>query len=94
LSSKTGGSLSFDVFIPTLNLAFEYQGIQHYHSNFAFAQTTEYKTRDDTKREVCNAVGITYIEVPFWWQRDQGSISAVLHNYLPSLVKQENKTSQ
>jgi len=81
--SKTnlGGSILFDIYIPSLKLVFEYNGTHHYHSNEVFGDTKSHRERDSGKLEVCRSEGITVIEVPYWWRRDKESIVAILHKH-------------
>jgi len=75
-----------DVYVPSLKLAFEYQGIHHFHGHSLFGDTESHKRRDNDKRQECNSLGITLIEVPYWWQRDKDSILKVLHEVRPDIV--------
>ena len=60
----TGGFLELDFYCPKLNIAFEFQGEQHY-KNISVFHTLESleqsKHRDLTKRSLCNQHGI-YIQ--------------------------------
>jgi len=85
--SKTGCPIILDVYIPSLNLAFEYHGYQHYFDHFIFGYVKARKDRDIERFGVCESFGLTYIEVPYWWQGDEESITEVLHKYRPDLIK-------
>jgi len=67
----TGGrfNLELDCYNPELNLALEYNGIQHYKFIPYFHRNHEHfinqKYRDDLKRRLCKDNGITLIEVPY-----------------------------
>lgn len=57
-----------DVFIPTLNLAFEHQGEQHYRPVSAFGGEEALKRateRDAIKRRLCEENGVHLIEIRF-----------------------------
>jgi hypothetical protein len=74
--------IELDIYIPALHLAFEYQGKQHYLHDpqevlFAGKAQTE---RDALKREYCKSVGITLIEVPYWWKAS--SLSSLVSTIL------------
>lgn len=69
-----------DVAVPSLNLAFEYQGEQHYESNqlygevlsvfsffFILFKSESVKKKDSRKLDLCKEEGITLIQVPYWW---------------------------
>jgi len=82
----SGQSLLLDIYVPSLKLAFEYQGYQHYHdlNLFGFASTN--RMRDVEKSNACSYLGITLIEIPYWWRRDKASIGAILHQNRPDII--------
>lgn len=60
---------SLDIFIPSLNIAIEYQGLQHYQPVNIFGGCQAFHTqkrRDSNKREKCRKNGIKLIE----WKYD------------------------
>ena len=67
----TGGNfnLELDCYEPTLNIALEYNGIQHYKYIPYFHRNKEaflnQKYRDDMKRRICKENGVLLIEVPY-----------------------------
>lgn len=67
----TGGNfnLELDCYNTELNLAVEYNGIQHYKYTPYFHRNKEHfmtqKYRDDMKRRICKEYGINLIEVPY-----------------------------
>ena len=66
---SSGRALQLDVFIPSQNLAFEYQGIQHYEDVHLFGPSKTIQERDEEKRTLCAANNIKLVEVPYWWNR-------------------------
>lgn len=62
-------SMELDGFNPELNLAFEYQGEQHYKYIPLFHKDLnafeEQKVRDITKMEICKQKGITLLQIPY-----------------------------
>jgi len=82
----------FDIFIPSLNIIFEYHGYQHYFDHCLFGDVKSKKERDDERSEACNFHGITYVEVPYWWKRDKESIIAILHRFRPDIVPEPMAT--
>ncbi|MCB5287914.1 MAG: hypothetical protein LHW64_08915 [Candidatus Cloacimonetes bacterium] len=56
---------SFDIYIPSLRLAIEYQGVQHYQPIDFFGGEEaylQYKLRDEKKRKICKENNILLIE--------------------------------
>lgn len=56
--------MELDIFIPQLSLGFEVHGNQHFKDTFN--SSLSQKTRDKQRREKCNNLGITLIEIPYW----------------------------
>jgi len=84
---KSGQKMVLDVYVPSLKLAFEYQGHHHYHDSTMFGIAKSQKRRDDEKQTACKSLGITLIEVPYWLQRNKESIAALLHNHIPDIMQ-------
>ncbi len=93
LYSKTKRPITFDVCIqkkitgltvidiPSLSIAFEYHGSQHYRPHFMFGSYNDQRQRDQEKREACLGYGITVIEVPYWWDLSKESLMATIKKY-------------
>eukprot|EP01114_Cavostelium_apophysatum_P014359 TRINITY_DN3702_c0_g1_i1.p1 TRINITY_DN3702_c0_g1~~TRINITY_DN3702_c0_g1_i1.p1 ORF type:complete len:614 (+),score=148.50 TRINITY_DN3702_c0_g1_i1:97-1938(+) len=75
----TKRNVEFDVFVPTLSLAFEYQGSQHYEPMPVFGSADMTRT-DQEKKKLCAEAGITLIEIPFWWNE-------TLEELIPTIIK-------
>jgi hypothetical protein len=61
--------MTFDVWIPKLNLALEYQGTQHY-SDYQWMGEDRLDIqffRDRRKLDACKSNNIHIIQVPHWW---------------------------
>ena len=61
--------LSFDFYVPSLNLLIEYQGEQHYRPNAQWGGNDRYVLQqkyDERKREYCIQKGFLLKEVPYW----------------------------
>jgi len=81
---QSGFPLEFDLFLPNLKLAFEYQGEQHFREIPAagFGTLDSRKSRDAEKHQLCIANGITLIPVPYWWDNKKESLmTTILQNY-------------
>jgi len=83
---QTGYLMTFDVCIPSLNMVFEYHGIQHYYDHCMFGDVKSRRERDKQRRATCMYHNLTYLEVPYWWQHDKESIVAVIHQARPDAV--------
>jgi hypothetical protein len=61
-------AVEFDIWIPSMQLALEYQGEQHYHDNYgAYGPNGEaglYKQRDEEKLNLVSQEGITLVSYP------------------------------
>lgn len=81
---KSDFHVEIDIYIPDFKLAFEYHGMQHYKQFFMdnieeqkvdFPQfvCSWIKRRDEYRRVMCKHLGITLIEIPYWWDKNEGS---------------------
>jgi hypothetical protein len=84
---SSGRAAQLDVYIFNLALAFEYQGEQHYGiSPYRRMNTERLQDRDEEKKLLCKANGITLIEVPFWWDGSREQLEATIAQKRPELV--------
>ncbi len=88
--------MEFDIFIPSLSLAVEYQGEQHFDDRYYGGMQLQ-RDRDRQKREVtlsnkfsnhqeCAKHKITLVEVPFWWKGDRASLAATIRQHRSELL--------
>eukprot|EP01125_Pyxidicula_operculata_P009617 TRINITY_DN3159_c0_g2_i2.p1 TRINITY_DN3159_c0_g2~~TRINITY_DN3159_c0_g2_i2.p1 ORF type:complete len:521 (+),score=86.79 TRINITY_DN3159_c0_g2_i2:779-2341(+) len=70
----SGLPMELDIFVPSLSLAFEYQGFHHYTDSVIFGPSAMYKGRDKIKREECSKFGISLVDVPYWWDGTKSSL--------------------
>ena len=83
-SFTTSRPLEFDIFIPSLNMGFEYQGEQHYDDlPDAFAQNIYYNIHDQRKEDLANTKKITLIIIPYWWDQSLSSLLSTIHDQSP-----------
>eukprot|EP01114_Cavostelium_apophysatum_P019375 TRINITY_DN6228_c0_g2_i1.p2 TRINITY_DN6228_c0_g2~~TRINITY_DN6228_c0_g2_i1.p2 ORF type:complete len:176 (+),score=29.60 TRINITY_DN6228_c0_g2_i1:928-1455(+) len=83
LHFASGKPMQLDIFVPTMNLAFEYQGRQHYAPVRVLPANVE---TDQEKLAACQMRGITLIAVPYWWDGSMDSLRASVHLARPDLV--------
>lgn len=73
--------LELDIYLPALNLAFEYQGQQHFHSIKAWGGEKALKNiqeRDARKAEICKQVGAKLIQISYTEPLTENYIRKVL----------------
>jgi len=75
-----------DIFLPRLSLGLEYQGQYHFQHSFIFGSPEVVQKRDEAKKALCADMGITLIEVPFWWDRSIATVAATIHKYRPDII--------
>lgn len=67
-NTQTGGQLSYDIFISELNIAIEYQGLQHFQPVEFFGGEESYNKqvkRDNEKLELSEKNGITLVYINY-----------------------------
>jgi len=84
--ADSGMPMTFDIYVPSLKLAFEYQGYHHFHTHNVFGDPRNHQRRDNEKQHNCTKLGISLVEVPYWWQRDKESLLELLHKHRPDVV--------
>lgn len=86
------GLQSIDIYIPSLHIGIEYQGIQHYESVSIFGGETELikrKKLDEYKREKCKKNGVMLIE----WKYDMPiSMKNLNEKISECLLKMQNES--
>lgn len=76
------GRQSLDIFIPSLDIAIEYQGKQHYESVDFFGGEQALKAnqeRDRRKRKLCESNGIKLIEWPYTRDVTRLNLESAIH---------------
>ncbi len=77
--------MELDIYLPQYQLAFEYQGEHHYKDHFLYWISELQKTKDNEKRQMCLSLGITLIEIPYWWDAKEESLKQVIQRYRPDI---------
>jgi hypothetical protein len=62
---ESGNFMELDIFIESMNLAFEYQGKQHYQVDIYFGKENLFM-RDEQKRISCRMHNISLIRIPYY----------------------------
>jgi hypothetical protein len=86
---ESNHTMEFDVYIPKLGLAFEYQGIQHYSYKNIYGPPDRTARKDKEKENACKALGIVLVIVPYWWDKRQKSLMEAIkkHENVPQEIK-------
>jgi hypothetical protein len=77
--------VELDIYIPSYQLALEYQGEQHYHSDTKYGLREQYEATDKLKEEVCARAGITLLIVPYFWDSSATSLAAMIQSLRPDI---------
>ena len=78
------GNQSLDIYIPDLNLAIEYQGIQHYEPVKAFGGKEKFEERlklDNRKRQLCKENNINLFEWKYDLEVNKLNFKRVVNKY-------------
>jgi hypothetical protein len=80
------------IFIPTLAIAFEYQGEAHYFSGHVYGNASTRQKADKLKAQFAKSMGITLITIPFWWNRTKASLAALIGYHRPDISRMYSRT--
>lgn len=93
VNPDTGHCLELDCYNEELEIAVEYNGIQHYEfPNYFMTRKEEFIAqlrRDQTKKEICEQHNVYLIIVPYTVKIDE--IKDYLYFYLPETVSDRNR---
>jgi hypothetical protein len=70
--------MELDLFLPDLQLAFEYQGEHHYSNHYIFGSPVERKKRDKEKVEACKVAGIALVIIPHTWDEKLSTLISLI----------------
>lgn len=76
--------IQFDVFIPALNIAFEYHGYHHYHDHPVFGGIELQRCRDKEKTMLCAENNIKLVVVPYYWDETIESLEHLISEQIGS----------
>jgi len=84
-SFQPKSNIQLDIFIPSLSLAFEYNGEYHYKSIPMFSSHLLVQKRDERKKLICGDDGITLIVIPYSWDRTLETTASIILATRPDL---------
>ena len=78
LHFKSNSLAELDLFFPSLNIAFEYQGEQHYDDLISggFSPHENYLSRDIEKVNLCSQY-LKLVIIPYWWNQSLSSLPSL-----------------
>ena len=77
--------MQLDIFIPSLSIAFEYQGEHHFKDLNLFGPQQFFNEKDEDKIDSCEKKGIKLISIPYWWDKKSESLVATILQKYPHL---------
>ena len=81
-------AIQFDIFLPRIKVAFEYQGAHHYSENPQFGGFLElYQQRDKEKIEIAKRENIKLLLIPYWWDGEINSLKTFIKTQEPNLLE-------
>jgi len=83
INPDTGRELELDVYVPSLHLAIEYMGQQHYKPcyNVTQVEVDKQQKRDKIKADLCQLYGIHLIVIPY---TEQQNLRKYIMGHLPT----------
>src|SRR5688500_16980099 len=76
--------MELDIYVPSHQIAFEYQGGHHYNQKIS-SNIQQQKQRGDQKKIVCNRLGITLIEIPYCWPCSMNTLASTINKIRPDV---------
>eukprot|EP00026_Physarum_polycephalum_P003063 Phypoly_transcript_03072.p1 GENE.Phypoly_transcript_03072~~Phypoly_transcript_03072.p1 ORF type:complete len:815 (+),score=91.36 Phypoly_transcript_03072:101-2545(+) len=83
----TGAYLELDLWIPAVDLCFEFQDSYHYIPAWYTQSSKQYISHQDTTKDILvRQNNITFVTVPCWWDGSAESLGATIQFHRPDLV--------
>eukprot|EP01125_Pyxidicula_operculata_P020777 TRINITY_DN7777_c0_g1_i1.p1 TRINITY_DN7777_c0_g1~~TRINITY_DN7777_c0_g1_i1.p1 ORF type:complete len:419 (-),score=47.22 TRINITY_DN7777_c0_g1_i1:95-1351(-) len=68
-----------DIYVPSLSLAVEYQGEQHFFNVSRFnTSPAQYQESDLKKAKICEERGVHLLQIPYWWDGTCESLASTI----------------
>jgi len=84
--------MELDIFVAAYDLVIEYHGEQHFTWNFKFGSPEALRARDEEKRQICERMGLTLLEIPYWWNQRENTFWEETHSHRPDIFEMFIKT--
>ena len=96
VKTQIGTPLELDIYLPVKQIAFEYQGEQHYSyvKKFGSRNLFEIQLKDANKLEACKRIGITLVTIPYWWDLSIHSLISTIRKIRPDLTLYDRDNSK
>jgi len=78
--------MELDIFIPSINLAIEFHGKQHFEKKYIFDTPEVQRQRDEQKRLACQDNGITLVVISPSWNNSTESLVHSIRQKRPDLL--------
>jgi hypothetical protein len=78
--------MELDLYVPSLNLALEYDGEQHFESNEFFGSSNKQQIRDNVKSSICKKHNITLLRIPYWWNMEMDELRRTIKHHRPDIL--------
>jgi len=85
--SDTKRPFNISVYVPSLKLGFDYFEDPNTSCQYAVGANYSVNLFNRSKKNVCDKLGITLIEVPSWWDRKSESILVAIKRCRPDIFK-------
>jgi hypothetical protein len=76
---------NFDIIIPALNLAFEYQGAHHFRDVLKYGDARQKDATEFSKAAYCQRAGLLLIAIPYWWDGHRDSLANTIRILRPDI---------
>eukprot|EP01114_Cavostelium_apophysatum_P022496 TRINITY_DN815_c0_g2_i1.p1 TRINITY_DN815_c0_g2~~TRINITY_DN815_c0_g2_i1.p1 ORF type:complete len:558 (+),score=47.03 TRINITY_DN815_c0_g2_i1:36-1709(+) len=96
LVHKQGNTkMEFDIWIEEFKMGIEYQGEHHYYQLWERCQDSSIRMfRDEEKIQACSEMGITLVQIPFWWDGSQKQLLSTIGAACPLFLEKYGQRDQ
>eukprot|EP00026_Physarum_polycephalum_P000399 Phypoly_transcript_00400.p1 GENE.Phypoly_transcript_00400~~Phypoly_transcript_00400.p1 ORF type:complete len:1105 (+),score=129.94 Phypoly_transcript_00400:31-3345(+) len=89
LNPQTGHLLEIDIWVPNLNICFEFQDEYHYSTTwYSHVSLESVQQKDGLKQSSVSQKGFSLVRVPFWWDGSVDRLAASIQFVRPDLISE------